>query len=195
MTTESNTTLFVGSVGSEAWKSVVGYEGWYAVSNMGRVRSRYVRGSRSGRLGKWRILKPRIDSHGYLMVSLYLHGKAKTYPVAHLVADAFLPSKNQTDEVVRHLNDIHTDNKAVNLARGTRKDNAADSMHNGTSAKGALHGQAKLTEDQVREIRRLYATGNFSQRELARRFDVSPATINLVIHGKRWRHIAWLIRE
>jgi len=174
----------------EMWRPVVGGEEIYAISNTGSARSRRI--PRSGkRFGPWRLLKPMINSCGYLRVSLYLNGKKTTRLIHHLVADSFLPPKGPTDTVVRHLNDNKLDNRVENLARGTYSDNMADSIHNGKHVvpKGAAHYRAKLTEDDVRENRRLYATGEFSQRELARRFGVHQRTIGRIVLRKNWKHV------
>lgn len=71
----------------EIWKDVVGYEGLYEVSNLGRVRSlNYLR------TGQTRILKSHMDRKGYLGVALCKNGKA-TYKLVHrLVAMAFIPN-------------------------------------------------------------------------------------------------------
>jgi hypothetical protein len=136
-------------------------------------------------------LKQGLDGLGYLHVSLCLHGKKSIHKIHHLMADAFLPPKGPTDTVVRHLNDIKTDNRPCNLARGTHSDNAMDAFCNGKwhHAKGVSHGSAKLTEDQVREIRRLYATGVFTQQELALRFGVDQRTVSEIIRRKIWKHV------
>jgi hypothetical protein len=144
-----------------------------------------------GRLGSWRLLKPRLDQKGYLFVTLYAHGKQTHHQIHHLVADAFLPAKGPTDTVVRHLNDNKLDNRVENLARGTYSDNMDDAIKNGVGfvGKGTANGKAKLTEDIVREIRQLYATGEFSQRALALRFGVSRYTICQIVRRKNWKHI------
>jgi len=174
----------------ETCRLVVDYEGIYAVSETGQLRSRYVSGGR-GCLGPWRLLKPAIGPRGYLYATLYLHGKQTTHRIHHLVADAFLPAKGPTDTVVRHLNDNKLDNCVENLARGTYSDNRLDSVRNGTGvrARGTEHGSAKLTEDDVREIRRLYATGEFSYRELGLRFGVNQSAIGKIVSRKTWRHV------
>jgi hypothetical protein len=55
---------------------------------------------------------------------------------------------------------------------------------------GTEHGSAKLTEGQVREIRRLWAEGSVSKAELGRRFGVSGCTAGMIVNRQVWRHIA-----
>lgn len=54
---------------------------------------------------------------------------------------------------------------------------------------GIAHGQAKLNDEAVREIRQLYATGDVTQRELARRYGISQGTIGKILLRKIWTHI------
>lgn len=54
---------------------------------------------------------------------------------------------------------------------------------------GIAHGQAKLSEQDVREIRQLYAVGDVSQRELAKRYGVNQSTLWKILHRKNWTHI------
>jgi hypothetical protein len=170
----------------EVWKAVAGHEGRYEISTSWQVASL----PRKGRLRRM-ILKPRLDQKGYLFVTLYAHGKQTHHQIHHLVADAFLPAKGPTDTVVRHLNDNKLDNRVENLAWGTRSDNMDDAIKNGVGfvGKGTANGKAKLTEDNVREIRSLYATDNFSQRELARRFGVGQMVICFVVNRTSWKHV------
>jgi len=170
----------------DTWQPIVGYEGRYAISTAYQVASL----PRKGRL-RMRILKQSLDGHGCPRVTLCLHGKQTTHHVAHLVADAFLPPKGPTDQVLRHLNDIKTNNRIENLAWGTRSDNAFDAIRNGKwrAPKGIAHSRAKLTEDDVREVRRLYATGKFTQQELALKFGVSQMTISNIVRRKLWKHV------
>ena len=172
---------------SEIWKPIVGFEETYEISTAYRVASL----PRKGRPRR-RILKPCPNSHGCPQVQLYLRGKRTNHKVAHLVADAFLPAKSSTDQVLRHLNDNPADNRIANLAWGTYSDNQQDSIRNDKhrAPKGVANGGAKLTEDDVREIRRLYATGNFTRRELARQFGVSVPTISKIVNRQTWKHVA-----
>lgn len=164
---------------AEQWKPVVVFDGPYEVSNMGRARN----------ISTGRILKQSNRGGGYPSVGLYLDGNRTHFKISHLVADAFLPAKTLTDTVVRHLNDDKSDNRACNLARGTHHDNHMDAVRNGKTLKGGMNPKAKLTEDDVREIRRLHATGKFLLRELALQFSVIFQTISLIVLRKTWKDV------
>ena len=73
------------------------------------------------------------------------------------------------------------------LFLGTAKDNVVDMDKKGRRAnrKGELHPLAKLTEDQVKEIRDSTESG----AALARRFGVHKATIYDIRHKRKWRHL------
>jgi len=94
----------------EIWKDVVGYEGLYQVSNLGRVKS----------LGfdKWhkgKILKPSYDSKGnYLFIGLHADGKVTQRNVHRLVAETFIPNPNNLP-CVNHIDEIKTNNRVDNL--------------------------------------------------------------------------------
>ena len=165
--------------GEEKWKPIVGFEGTYEISILG-VR----------RVSTGRVLKQSLDNHGCPHVILSLRGQQTTHRVAHLVADAFLPPKKPTDQVLRHLNDNKLDNRVENLAWGTYSDNRQDAIRNDRlrPQKGVARYNAKLTEDDVREIRRLYATGKFTQQELALQLGVVRSVISNIVKRKAWKH-------
>ena len=71
----------------EQWKPIAGFEA-YEVSSMGRVR-RAVEGMTAGKVG---TRKACLTGNGYLFVTLYREGKAKTRMVHQLVASAFIPN-------------------------------------------------------------------------------------------------------
>jgi len=54
---------------------------------------------------------------------------------------------------------------------------------------GEKNGRAKLTESEVLEIRRLYASGDYLQRELADRYGVTQAYISKIVNRKNWTHL------
>lgn len=95
---------------NEEWRPVEGYEGLYEVSNMGRVRSRYVRILSSTRL-----------VNGYAIVCLSKNNIPVAYPIGRLVATAFFPDKTGKKKNVRYIDGDRTNNRADNLEWATRK--------------------------------------------------------------------------
>ena len=79
----------------------------------------------------------------------------------------------------------------AHLFLGTHKDNTQDSIKKGRwpDRNGEAAGGSKLTEAQVLSIRAEYKIGNISQRELARKYNVSHDTIWRIVTRKSWRHI------
>lgn len=100
---------------NEIWKPVVGYEGLYEISSLGRRRS----------LITGKFLADRLSKKGYNWASLRLNKKAHYYPVSHLVAKAFPEICGEWFEgaEVDHINGIRNDNRAVNLKVCSHIDN------------------------------------------------------------------------
>ncbi len=76
------------------------------------------------------------------------------------------------------------------LRAGTPLENTRDMISRGRGAVGPGEGnhQAKLTREQVIEIRESYRSGKASQRYLAAKYGMGPSTISLIVRGKRWRN-------
>ena len=113
----------------EIWKDIEGFEGYYQVSNMNRVKS-LERTVRCGLNGSYyrtiheRILKPRKASNGYLQVLLSKDGKAKMYLVHRLVATVFCENPQGYKEV-NHIDEDKTNNCADNLEWCSRSYNCS----------------------------------------------------------------------
>ena len=97
---------------NEIWKDVVGYEGFYKVSNKGNVFSvdRIVRGKKWG----GRTLKPIYHRDGYLQVGLHKNGIKKTKLIHRLVLEAFVENPNNLPDV-NHRDEVKTNNELSNL--------------------------------------------------------------------------------
>jgi hypothetical protein len=121
----------------EIWKPVVGYEGLYEVSNRGRVRSLDRRRPHNGhtRFFPGQVLTPATHRQGYYSVKV-CGGRREL--VHRLMAKAFIPNPENLP-LVRHLNDVKTDNRLENLAWGTYSENSKDSVRNN------VHSQASKT--------------------------------------------------
>ena len=101
--------------------------------------------------------------------------------------------------LVLHRCDVRRCVNPAHLFVGTQKENIADMLAKGRGPERVRQGAtlncvgvnnpaAKLTEDAVREIRRLRETG-LSHMKLARRFGVSTPVIQSILKGKTWVHV------
>jgi hypothetical protein len=118
------------------WRDISGYEGSYQVSNDGRVKSLarvVIRKDGRKQSVVEKILSASLNDKGYLHLSLLKNGKRKSAFIHKLVAITFIENPNGY-RVVRHLNDIKTDNGVDNLAWGNHRDNTLDSIRNGRHA-------------------------------------------------------------
>lgn len=113
----------------EIWKDIPGYENMYQVSNLGNVKSlsRIVKHSRGGdKVIKERILKPALNVHGRLRISLSKNSSEKLFQIHQLVAMAFL---NHTPcgykLVIDHINNNPLDNRVENLQIVTQRENVS----------------------------------------------------------------------
>lgn len=121
----------------ETWLPVVGFEGFYEVSDLGRVRGIDRRRSDGSTL-RGRVLVPYLDARGYLRVQLFRHGD-RSRPVVHrLVLTAFVGARPE-GMVCRHGNGDALDNRLSNLRWGTVAENNRDTVRHGT------HSEARRT--------------------------------------------------
>lgn len=107
----------------ELWKDIPNYEGYYQVSNLGKVKSLQ---------RKWclqeKILKGSLITCGYVAVQL-CKDRQIPFLVHRLVAEVFIPKIDGKD-YIDHINGIKTDNRLVNLRRCTHRENMSFDNHN-----------------------------------------------------------------
>lgn len=102
----------------EIWKDIIGFEGLYQVSNLGRVKSlpRSIRNGKGFYNSKEKILKPNTLAKGYFQVELKKNLKRHPLQVHRLVATAFIHNPNITKyNQVNHINGNKQDNRIENL--------------------------------------------------------------------------------
>lgn len=178
---------------TEEWRDIPGYEGLYQVSNHGRVRGldRVVarRGQASTAI-RGRVLFQSVNPRwGYMQAGLHRDGKGRTWRVHQLVALAFI-GPNPTHLDVNHIDTDKKNNRADNLEYCTRKRNLEHAREHGIGDKrGEKHHGAKLTADQVVEIRQRFADGELGYR-LAAEYGVARSQISRIVNGRRWAHVA-----
>lgn len=76
-----------------------------------------------------------------------------------------------------------------NVMRGVRPAQAREQMRGHAYSRGEANAKARLTEEDVLQIRRLYATGKFSHRDLGVLFKIGKRQIGYITTGKTWRHL------
>jgi len=147
----------------EEWRAVVGYEGFYEVSDLGRIRSldmSFVRSTDSRPYNKkGRLLEFEIDTRrgkGYLRVTFSANGRRSRRQVHHVVLESFVgpcPDGHECD----HKNFVTCDNRLANLRWFTHKQNVKHSDNSGrrNPVIGKEHPQTKLSDEDVRRIREL----------------------------------------
>lgn len=119
---------------------------------------------------------------GYRRVSI----GDKKFEVHRLVALAFRGPRPPQYQV-RHLDGVKTNNVPSNLKWGTAQENADDRERHGRTARGE-RGKSKVTERDVREIRRRVSRGE-EQKKIMSEYGLSRSGINHIITGKNW---SWL---
>lgn len=91
--------------------------------------------------------------------------------------------------LVRHMCHNPSCVNPNHLKVGTDDDNKQDMIDADRQAKGADNGNAKLTEDQVREIRQRYAEGGVTQTALGAEYGITYPVVNKIVRGEIWTHV------
>ena len=155
----------------ERWVPVAGFEDYYEVSDLGRIRSFHHSGVHRLRGS---------------------NGNKRTVQLHRLIAEHFVPNPNNLP-MACHRDDNNRHNSAKNLKWGTPKSNGHDALKNQRfhPRRGIDHKRAKLTEKIVQQIHQLYKP--FSRTigigALAKRFGVERQAIANVIHNRSWHHV------
>ena len=159
---------------NEIWKDIKGYEGFYQVSNLGRVKSL----SRAVKVGiknvdyatkSEKILKPYKNCNGYFLVKLCLNKNDKQYQVHRLVAEAFIDNPNNLSQV-NHKDKIKTNNRVDNLEWCTNEYNSRYSS--------AIHiMQYDLNDNFIKEWD--------CMNEASKKLNIHQSSISLCCVGKR----------
>ena len=174
----------------EEWKDIEDFEGAYQISNLGRVKS----------LGGWRGTAKRKEKirtihsthDGYAKVRLQHQGKDKTMRVHRLVAKAFIPNPKNMD-TVNHIDGNKKNNKVSNLEWVDRTEQMIHAYKLGlkTSRVGTQNSNAKLTDDQVREIRKNYVpySKEYGTVALAKKYGVTNRVIGLIARNLAYKNV------
>lgn len=180
---------------NEEFRPVPGYEGRYEISNLGRVKSlprmtRHSEGRTKKVPGRFLAQAP---SKGYLTVRLYREqGAGITNLVHRILAMAFISAPPFDGAHVNHIDGNRLNNEASNLEWCTHLQNTRHAISIGLfKPKGQDASRAKLTNEQVLEIRRRYKPFDpvNGGKPLAKEFGVSNALIGNIAARRYWTHI------
>ena len=172
----------------EVWKPVVEWEGYYEVSNLGRVRTVprvIVRSDGTTQSLRGRIRKLQVAHDGRMLVMMCRDSRVQSRLVHRLVARAFL-GEPAADQVVCHNDGDPTNNRAENLRWDTASANQMDRVAHGTHSRGERHNMVKLTERQVHEIRALCDSRSMLQREVADLYGIGQSMVSLIALRRKW---------
>ena len=162
----------------EIWKDVEGYEGYYKISNLGRLKSldRWVE-FKDGRKYHYneKIVIGSIGRDGYIDVKLSKNGKCKTVKLHRIVALAFVKNDDKENKTeVNHKDLDRTNAKASNLEWVTHQENIKYShdlgSYNTELKLGIYNGRSKYTVNEVIEMRRLFDEENKTVTEIIKIF-------------------------
>lgn len=160
----------------EIWRDVIGYEGIYQISSLGKVKSL---GNNKNR--KEKIMRLGVTEKGYLVVGLSKNGEIKKFKVHRLVAMAFLPNPSKKPEVNhKGKRPNKKDNRYFMIEWATKEENEKHAKRHGLNMRGA-----KLNREQVLEIK----SSNDSIEVLCLKYNVSFTTISQIKKGNTWKHI------
>lgn len=134
----------------EIWKDITGYEGYYQISNLGRVKSLarpvYKNDGSFHRFKRETIKTPKKNKDGYLSISLSVNGHDKTFTIHKLVAEAFISKPNTNERLeINHIDLNRENNCATNLEWVTHQDNVRYSSNKGRyyCHDGSRNGRSK----------------------------------------------------
>lgn len=182
--------LQIEDLPNEEWRDVVGYEGYYKVSSLGRLKSlaRIINKSDGTKQSRNSIIRKQIiHPTGYCITTLS-NNRGISIKIHRLVAQAFLDNpKNK--RTVNHKNGIKTDNRVKNLEWATDKENILHSFRE-LGQKGSHLGKLGALNHNSKPIIQFTKSGDFiqefaGQREAERITGVSQRDISNCCNGRQ----------
>ena len=173
--------LVIAWADQELWIPVKDYEGYYEISNFGKLMSLNYKGN-----GYKKILKTNINDNGYEQVRLNLEKVGKNKKIHRLVAEAFIDNP-ENKRCVNHKDGNKCNNNLINLEWCTHSENTLHAFKNNIAK--ALRGEnsynSKLNNKCVVEVYKSVK----SHRKLAKEYGVTKSCITSIKAKKTWKEI------
>jgi len=172
----------------EIWKDIHNFSN-YQISNMGNIKrkERLIIDSRNHKyLLKEKILKSTKLKNGYLTVTLRKNKKSYLKYIHVLVAESFLGFNKNL--IVNHKDGNKDNNHVTNLEWVTYSENNQHAYDNNLKSKNENFYNSKLTIEEIKEIRIIYPKIK-NYNVLAKKYNVSRATIRDIILKRTWKNI------
>lgn len=168
------------------WKDIQGYENFYQVNNSAQVRRLY-------KNRPFKILKPQINSNGYLQVSLCVNSKSKSIKIHRLLAIAFIPNPNNLP-CINHIDGNPLNNSLQNLEWCTIRHNVQHAYNIGLhkSSKKQKETASGLAKERIGDKNYNHKkiidniTGNVfgSIKEAAKSINMKYGTLKSMLQGR-----------
>lgn len=177
----------------EEWKPIPGFD-YYEASSLGNIRSidrsieLKIHGCDVKRSMRGITMRTFKQNGGYLFVVTSEKGKRRNKTVHDLVASAFIGARPQGYDV-NHIDGDKTNNSPSNLEYVTRKENMLHAREIGIwDNRGQNNGQAKATEDQIRDAHYIVSCG-ISQERAAQITGLTRSQVRKAVSGEKWKHL------
>jgi len=167
----------------EQWKEIPGYP-TYQVSDHGNARSVKQFASSGYKIKNLSII---VDKRGYSRIPVRKNGKPKLVSLHRVILIAFRGDCPPGHESCHNDGDP-TNNFLYNLRWDTLSKNWCDRFQHGTATTGTTNPSAKLTVDEVIEIRKLHKTGH-SLSHLSDKYNICRSNVHSIVTNKTWKYV------
>lgn len=176
----------------ENWAPVLGFEGVYEVSTLGRVRRLSQASARIKRIHPRRDYEPKIVTPvinvGYHYVTFSFRGKVSRRSIHSTVLETFVGPR-PPGLYACHRDGNKGNNHLTNLKWATSRENQYDRVIHGHGQNGESNGSSKLTEQDVRKIREIRRVQRLPYHKIAKQFNCTKGNIHLICAGRSWASV------
>jgi len=149
----------------------------YEVTREGKVFSKL--------LNRYLSENPKPDGYHYVTYNFKEFGKPRNFPIHRLVYLMYNGPIPEDRQWINHIDGDRTNNHIDNLEVVTSQENNAHAV-----ARGTKNTNRNFTNEQVWEMRCIYASGDYSYKKLCEKFNSNKSTIMQAVLGKSYKHVA-----